>query len=810
MAATNATRTRRGLGTIRIVECGEGVSAAYGAKMIADLGADVVKVEPPGGDLTRRRGPFPGDRPDPEKSGLFIYLNTNKRGAIADLRTPEGRAFLDRLLTDADILIHNVPPAERAQSGLDSRELCAKHPGLIVTSISMFGDYGPRAHWRGYELTASNAGGWAFLSPGASPYPELPPLKPFGAQCDYHAGVYAALTSLAAYRHKLATGKGQAIDVCEQEAIAAMLEMNFMHWTYAGRETSRLGSRALGPWFIADCADGKIFVVAVGEDQWERLVELMGNPEWAKEEIFKDRGSRAQNMDALKALMNEWLSAGKVQDLYRAAQERRVPFAPIFTMRQIYESEHLRSRDFFVAFEQPGVGPMMLPGRPSQYGKTPWSLRRPAPRLGEHTGEVSSARAPEPAEPRGTSARTDRPLEGVRVLDFTAVWAGPFGTQILAHLGAEVIRIETTARLPCITRLLPPFADDQPGTGRAGYFNQYNQGKKSILLNFAKREAVELGYELVKRCDVVTDNFSAGVMDKLGFGYEKLRSVKPDIIQISMSGYGQTGPFRKYLGYGPPASALSGLFWLTGYPGGEPAEIGVSYPDPNAGLMGAHAVIAALLHRDATGEGQFIDQSQWEAVLANMAEGMLEWDMNRREPPRSGNHDRLMAPHETYKAKGDDDKWVSIAVGSEDEWRALCRAIGKPALASDARFETAELRKRNEAALDETISAWTRERDRWEVAESLQRAGVAAFPSMSNKDLAEDRHLAERGYLVRLEHPVVGRRIHAGIPWKMSGTPCEVRHAAPLPGADTDEVFKTLLGFSPHKLDELRKAEIIK
>lgn len=803
-------KDRRGLGRVRIVECGEGVSAAYGAKMIADLGAEVVKVEPPGGDLTRRHGPFPGDRPDPEKSGLFIYLNTNKRGAVADLLSAEGRDLLGRLLAEADILIHNVPPSERARSGLDRKELCAKYPGLIVTSISMFGDYGPRAHWRGYELTASNAGGWAFLSPGASPHPELPPLKPFGAQCDYHAGAYAALTSLAAYRHKLATGKGRAIDVSEQEAIAAMLEMNLMHWTYAGRETSRLGSRALGPWFISDCADGKIFVLAVGEDQWERLVELMGNPDWAKEEIFKDRISRAQNMDALKALMNEWLSTWKVQDLYRAAQERRVPFAPINTMRQTYESEHLRTRKFFVPFEQPGVGRMTLPGRPSQYGKIQWRLRRPAPRLGEHTGEVSTGESTAPPEHRGERAAGDRPLDGLRVLDFTAVWAGPFGTQILAHLGAEVIRIETTARTPCVTRLLPPFADDQPGPGRAGYFNQYNQGKRSILLNLAKPEAVELGYDLVKRCDVVTDNFSAGVMDKLGFGYEKLRSLKPDIIQISMSGYGQSGPFRKYLGYGPPASALSGLFWLTGYAGGEPSEIGVSYPDPNAGLMGAYAVVAALLHRDLTGEGQYIDQSQWEAVLAHMAEGLLEWDTNQREPARRGNHHRWMAPHETYKARGDDDKWVSIAVGSEEEWRALCQAMGQPALAGDGRFRSADLRKKNEAALDETITTWTRERDRWEVAETLQRAGVAAFPSMSNKDLAEDPHLTERGYLVRLEHPVVGPRIHAGIPWKMSETPCEVRHAAPLPGADTDEVFRTLLGFSPQKIAELRKAEIIK
>ena len=378
----------RGLGALRIVECGQGVSAAFGAKMIADLGAEVIKVEPPGGDLTRHRGPFPNDQPDPEKSGLFIYLNANKRGVTVDLGQSEGRELLGRLLEKADILVHNVPPRERAHQGLDSPTLCAKYPALIVASISMYGDRGPRANWRGYELNASNAGGWAYLSPGASPYPELPPLKPFGAQCDFQGGAHAALTSLAAMRHKLRTGKGQAIDVSEQETIAAMLEMNFMHWTYAGRETSRLGSRVLGPWFLADCQDGKILVLTIEEDQWQRLVELMGNPEWAQEEIFKDRVLRAQNMDALKALMTEWLASWKVTDLYQAAQERRIPFAPVNTMRQMYESDHLLERKYFVQLDQPGMGKLTLPGAPSQYGKIKWSLRRPAPRLGQHGEEV--------------------------------------------------------------------------------------------------------------------------------------------------------------------------------------------------------------------------------------------------------------------------------------------------------------------------------------------------------------------------------------------------------------------------------------
>ena len=235
-----------GLAGIRVVECGQGVSAAYAAKMLADVGADVVKVEPPNGDVTRRRGPFPDDRADVDSSGLFTYLNANERGVSADFETAEGQAFLHRLLADADIVIHNVPPAERHAMGLDSRELCSAHPGLIVTSMSIFGDAGPRSGWRGYELTVSSAGGWAFLSPGASPHPDLPPLKPFGAQCDFHTGAYAALTSLAAHRAARRSGRGQAIDISGQEAIVAMLEMNLMHWTYAGRETSRLGSPRRG------------------------------------------------------------------------------------------------------------------------------------------------------------------------------------------------------------------------------------------------------------------------------------------------------------------------------------------------------------------------------------------------------------------------------------------------------------------------------------------------------------------------------------------------------------------------------------
>jgi crotonobetainyl-CoA:carnitine CoA-transferase CaiB-like acyl-CoA transferase len=377
---------------IKIVECGQGISAAFAAKLLADLGADVIKVEPPQGDLIRRRGPFPEDRPDPEKSGLFTYLNVNKRGVVADLTTAGGRELLSRLLEGADVLIHNVAPPERTRQGLESATLSARYPNLIIAALSIFGESGPYTNYHGYELTAANASGWAFVSPGASPHSELPPLRCFGDQCDFQGGVHAAMVTLAAYLHRLKSGQGQAIELSEREVVTALIENNLVHYTYAERVASRLGNRVIGPWFIGDCADGQIFVIAVEEDQWQRLVQLMGNPEWASNELFADRLSRAQNNDALKALMSEWIASWKVQDLYRTAQEHRIPFAPINTMRSLYESQHLCERQFFVELEQPGLGRLKLPGMPSRYGHSSWAIRRPAPRLGEHNHEVFGTR----------------------------------------------------------------------------------------------------------------------------------------------------------------------------------------------------------------------------------------------------------------------------------------------------------------------------------------------------------------------------------------------------------------------------------
>ncbi len=406
-----------------------------------------------------------------------------------------------------------------------------------------------------------------------------------------------------------------------------------------------------------------------------------------------------------------------------------------------------------------------------------------------------------------------RPLDGIRVADFSWVWAGPHCTLQLAHLGAEVIRIETRTR-PCVTRMLPPWPDAKfEGLDSSGYFNQYNQGKKSLSLNFKHPEAKEAAWRLIRQSDVVVNNFAAGVMDKMGFGYEAIRKVKPDIIMISLSGYGDSGPYREFVAYGPAQVPLSGLSSLTGYQGWPPMHAGFSYADPNAGIHGAFAVLAALYHRHKTGEGQNIDMSQWECAMGLLAEGLLEYTMNGREPERIGNRNPQMAPHGNFRCLDlpeqiqgvTIDQWVCIVCADDAEWRRLAAAIGKPELGGDSRFATLDARRRNEDELEKIISAWTSTRKVVDVVAQLQAAGVAAGAVADNKYLSSDPNLEARDFFVRLKHPKVGVQQHCGIPWRMSATPCEVRAPAPTLGQHTDEILTSLLGYSAAEVDALRK-----
>ena len=358
------------------------------------------------------------------------------------------------------------------------------------------------------------------------------------------------------------------------------------------------------------------------------------------------------------------------------------------------------------------------------------------------------------------------PLEGVRIADFTWVWAGPYCTLQLAHLGADVIRIETRTR-PCVTRLLPPWPEGKPGINRSGYFNQYNQGKRSLTLNYAKPGALEVAHRLVEASDVVTNNFASGVMEKMGLGYEALRKIKPDLIMISLSGYGDTGPFHEYVAYGPAQVPLSGLSSLTGYKGWPPMHAGFSYADPNAGVHGAFAILAALYHRKKTGEGQYIDMSQWECAMGLLPEGIMEYTMNGHEPARDGNRDPLIAPHGVFPSKDRFentgimiDMWVSIVAADDAEFGRLG---GRDWEARDGARSALRHRRRAQAQRGRT-----RSRDRRVDLRAQRRRGGTNPPGggRGGRGLrAQQVHLggssSDRARLLGLSRPSRSRRAAA-------------------------------------------------
>jgi crotonobetainyl-CoA:carnitine CoA-transferase CaiB-like acyl-CoA transferase len=379
----------RALEGVSVVEVGKTGAAAYAAKLMADLGADVVKVEPPGGDPARALGPFPAHKPDPDASGTYLYLNTNKQGVTLNYASENGRAVLDKLVSAADVLVHDFTPKEADEIGLVFERVRGLNRNLIMTSIFPFGASGPLRDYRAEELTLLSAGGWAWLN-GWPGMPEQPPLKPWGFQTAYQGGVNAALATMGAlFARQRGAAKGQHIEVSVQECIASILEMTLPSFSYVQVMAVRYGNRPIQPIEMMQCKDGAwIFALTIEEHQWQRLVELMDSPEWTTKPEAASRFTRASNWADLRPHFQEFVSKWNAADLYRAAQEKRIPFAPVSTLSDLVNSEHLKVRGFFVEVGHPKAGNLRHAGAPYQLGGTPWEIRAPAPTLGQHNGQV--------------------------------------------------------------------------------------------------------------------------------------------------------------------------------------------------------------------------------------------------------------------------------------------------------------------------------------------------------------------------------------------------------------------------------------
>jgi len=417
---------------------------------------------------------------------------------------------------------------------------------------------------------------------------------------------------------------------------------------------------------------------------------------------------------------------------------------------------------------------------------------------------------------------TGYPLQGYRVVDFGSAWAGPQMAHIVADMGAEVIKVESRNRIDygrmggaasakdLLTKTPEAIAASAPDRLELNpVFHLLNRGKLGITVDFTKPEGGDLLRELIKKSDVVADNFTPGVLDRYGLGYDSLAKMKPDIIVVSLCFAGHTGPLKGTRGYAPIITALAGLDSVVGYPDESiPCGPRFAYGDHVAAEHGALAMLMALIHRNRTGEGQYIDISEWEATTSLLGEPLMDYVMNGVIPGPRGNRDAIMAPHGYYPCKGD-GQWVSIAVKTEEEWDNFCRATGNPSWAEDERFGDRYSRLLNQDVLDKLVSQWTVRYTPSEATKILQKAGVASAPFLVSKEQYHDPHLQERGIFVKVDHPKGGTETFYGIPWKLSETPGGIRRSGPMLGQDNDYVFKGLLGMSDKEFNRLVEEKVI-
>jgi crotonobetainyl-CoA:carnitine CoA-transferase CaiB-like acyl-CoA transferase len=787
-----------------VLELGEMVAAPYCAKLLGDLGADVIKIEhPDGGDPSRLRGPLLDGKLDPERSGTFLYLNTSKRSFRLDLGNEADRRTFAALAARADVLIEDRSPGQLEALELGYAALSRDNPGLIFTSLTPFGQDGPNSQHRCEHLNLYHAAGHAspFAALGAE---DRPPARAGGDLGEYDAGLTAALGILGAVYGRGRTGRGQHIDCSKQEAMMCLERVTIGRFANEPDPFSGPG----GPGGLSPAKDGWVMLTTLETHQWEGMLRAMGNPAWSEAEWCKSPAGRMEHMDEIAARKAEWGESLRREEIYHLAQGEGTPAAPVRNVAEVLAWQQPRARGFFREIDHPCAGTLRLPTTPYRSSKTPWVGTR-APLLGEHDEAIRSELA-DPMEPRGAPSSGlpgARPLEGLRIADFTWAWAGPQGSLLLEMLGAEVIKIESRARLDH-SRVHSLTAGSLSGDiDKSPVFNDLNLGKRSVTLNLRSEGGRELAKKLVAKCDVVLQNMRPGVLDRLGLGYDDLRAVRPNLIMLSSSAVGATGPEGNYAGYAPTFACLSGITSISGHPDLPPISLSGSV-DLRVGTASAFAVMAALNHRQRTGDGQNIDLSSTEVMSAMMGHAFLDYQLSGHVPERMGNRDDWMAPHGCYRCDGgsEDGDRVTIAVATEDQWRAMRQLIADPEL-DGSHFATAESRKKNEDRLDERLERWTRERSAGDVVASLQAAGIAAARVQSGASLARDEHVAAREVFVPIEHPLLGKLRSVRPPWRMEGA--QISEPGPLLGQHNDYVLGKILGLDPAEIARLVDEEIV-
>ena len=844
------------LSDVRVVELAD-EQAEYCGRLLAGLGADVIKVEPPEGSPTRRIGPFYQDRLDPEGSLYFWHYNLGKRSVALDLESPAGREQLLELLASAHVLLESTPAGYLDRLGLEAASLRERFPALVVARVSPFGETGPWKDWKGSDLVHLALGG-PMINSGYDPEPDgtydLPPIAPQMWHAYHIAGELMAIAVLGALFHLRRTGQGQRLVCPVHQAVSCNTEVDVPRWLFLRqpiyRQTCRHAAETLTPPNIGDTKDGRWMMGfrTIGPRDRQGLLDFLERHDAAadladeRDQPPPEPGTRAaqERADHVQDVVLRLFRRFRLDRLpWHDAQEAGLLWAPVRKPHENLADAHWRQRGSFGEVEHPELGrTLTYTARKWISSDAEWKVGPRAPRVGEQTQEVFSDLSRSRLASRDTREPARRShwgkpfaLSGVRVLDFTWWLASGGGPRFLSALGAEDIKVEWTANLDRMRgggvypvggkaareRATAPLAMDTSDPLRGGgAFHDYHAGQRSISLNVRDPRGLAIAKRLIAVSDIVAEGFSPGVLESWGLSYEEMRRIKPDITYVQQSGMGAQGTYGKFRAVGPIAASLAGITDMSGLPEpAPPAGWGYSYLDWFGAYNLATAALAALNYRERTGRGQWIDASQVDAGIFLTGTAVLDWAANGRVWQRYGNRSpyKPAAPHGAYRCAGR-DRWIAIACFTEEEWHALCHVAGEPPWAVDPRFATLDQRLAHQDPLDTAVTAWTETQDARALMERLQAAGVPAGLCQTAEDrIDHDPQLAALNWCTDLHATDLGTWPVREVPVHLSETPASmggpVDRGRPAYGEDNGYVFGDLLGMSAQEIARLSEDGVI-
>ncbi len=762
---------------VRVVDLTTEIAGPYCSKLLADAGADVVKVEPPGGDPLRHWG----------SGALFEYLNTSKRSVTGDAW---------ELATSADILVSG----ER----VDTAALWAENPSVVVVVVTPFGCTGPWSDRASTEFTLQAACG----SIGQRGLPDLPPLSAGGRVGEWMSGTFAALGAIAAHREAVRSGVGEFIDVAMLDCMAAtMVTYPSVFASFAGWPRVAGTGRTIEVPSIEPTQDGYFVVTTNSAQQFQDFLIMIERPDLMDDADLPQVAKRFRRREEFLTAVHGYTTQHTTAEVLEAAALLRIPAGPLLNGSTMTEFEQFVARGVFVPgpsgrFPQPRV-----PYRVSSEAPQPFKA---APDLGQHEGSIDWA----PGRIAARRTRTDStrgvgedgwrlPLAGVRIVDCTAWWAGPVTTAALAALGADVIKVESLTR-PDNMR----FASTRPPSHDGWWewspiFHAANLGKRGVTFDLSRPEGAEMLERLLKTADILVENFTPRVMEQFGFDWDRVHALNDELIMVRMPAFGLDGPWRDRTGFAQTMECLTGMAWLTGFAEGPPVLVRGAC-DPLAGMHAAIATMLALIARDRDGDGRLVEAAMVESVLNTAAEQIVEYFSSGTLLSRDGNRGPCAAPQGVYPCAGDDE-WVAVAVASDEQWRSLQALLGNPSWVLPGAFSTAAGRRAAHDAIDRELSSWTRKHPADKVAQMFLDAGIPSAVVVPPRDVAANPQLRHRRLFEVEHHPVTGDHEVPTLPFRFSRVEHWLRSPAPTLGGDNDSVLEEL-GYSPEERRRLHEA----